>query len=166
MKTVEEIYGYKSNPEVLKFIDDFVGRAGENTIPQDLFRDVFRNGYCWHFAHMLKSTFHRGEVCWVAPYSHMAWVDDNGCPYDIEGVCSTEALYFIPEYYLDDNELYGYKHIDDDNPSEDFTEDHQIWNVIRAYETENELPPADQYTWFLADKPAPVSMTMASDFDG
>ena len=139
MKTVEEIYGYKSNPKVLEFIDDFLNRCTNSPEERKVLRDTFMNGYCYYFAVILKTAFDRGEVCWVAPHGHIAWVDVNGCPYDIEGVCATEAQYFIPVSYMGwaisdfmhvNNELY---HI---------TSEDQL-RFIRQYEDDMGLPHAD-----------------------
>ena len=91
----------KQESEVLEFIEayrtcfgDFSNDAAETV------RRLHRNGFCWHFAQMLKATFDRGEVCWAAPFAHMIWLDNDGTPYDIEGIYDGEAFYFIPESYI------------------------------------------------------------------
>ena len=98
------IHDPKTAPEV--FINEFMQHAvgpatmqSRRTEAYRLFHRHFRSGYCWHFAHLLKATFDRGEVCWCAPFGHMVWVDIDGTPYDIEGVYHGEAMYFIPEKY-------------------------------------------------------------------
>ena len=139
MKTVEEIYGYKSDPKVLKFIDEFINCSTQNEEEREVICKTFTNGYCYYFAVMLKEAFGRGAVCWAAPHSHMAWVDTNGCPYDIEGVCATETDYFIPVHYMG-HHLQGFMHVDPDEPFYMDTVD--MVNIMRAYEDDMGLPPA------------------------
>ena len=86
----------EANKQVLYFIADFINHSGDGEIMQNL----FHNGYCYYFAHILKSAFKRGEVCLAAPYGHFVWMDENGVPYDIEGVNITEAEYYIPESFM------------------------------------------------------------------
>lgn len=73
-----------ADKQVLSFIDDF--REDDKSI-----RQKFCAGYCYYFAVMLKDAFHRGEICWCAPLGHICWVDDNGVPYDIDGVCDSDC---------------------------------------------------------------------------
>ena len=70
----------------------------------------FEAGYCWHFAHMLKTVFERGEVCWAAPFSHFCFVDNDGQAYDGGGRYMGEALYMIPERYCG-KFIDAFKHI-------------------------------------------------------
>lgn len=83
---------------VIVFIRDFLYSQGIDG--SEVIHDVFRSGYCWHFAHILKKSFGRGKVCLAAPFGHMVWVDDNDIPYDIEGVYTGECLCFIAEEEL------------------------------------------------------------------
>ena len=92
-----------ADKEVLTFIDDFL----ENN---DIIRKKFRAGYCYYFAVMLKDAFQRGEICWCAPYGHICWVDDNGVPYDISGVCDSECDFYIPVRYIPEG-IADFKHI-------------------------------------------------------
>ena len=62
-----------------------------------------------HFAHMLKTVFERGEVCWAAPFSHFCFVDSDGKAYDGGGRYKGETLYMIPERYCD-KFIDAYKH--------------------------------------------------------
>lgn len=87
----------KANEQILWFIADFVYFQGNNNA--DCIQSQFMNGYCLHFASMLKSLFHEGEVCWCAPFGHIAYVED-GIPYDIEGVCTSDCHYYIPISYI------------------------------------------------------------------
>ena len=88
----------KADPEVTDFIIDILMHNGMDTT--ECTRRLFRNGYYYYFAHMLKTAFQRGTVCWTAPFGHFVWKDDNGIAYDIEGVYQGEALYLIPETYM------------------------------------------------------------------
>lgn len=108
---------------------------------------MFHAGYCWHFATILKNVFKRGEVCWAAPFGHFVWVDDNGVPYDVEGVNFGEQDYHIPESYLGDA-LKDFTHI----PGEVYNiSKEQIIAIIRKYEYDNNLPYKD-YTEFMKRK--------------
>ena len=80
------------NKTIVKFIDDFNNHAKDNTFKS------YKQGYCWHFAHMLNNLF-VGEVCWCAPFSHFIFVSE-GVGYDIDGVYYGEADYLIPESWL------------------------------------------------------------------
>ncbi len=95
---IKEQLKYSSDLEVLEFIWNFLHFQGISAT--DVIHHQFRNGYCWHFAHILKSTFQRGTVCWAAPFGHFVWRDESEVPYDIEGVYLGEAEEFIPEEYL------------------------------------------------------------------
>lgn len=70
------------NEEVLDFIDNFLGGRSER---MDWLTDVFTHGYCYYFAHMLKTAFSRGQVCFLLNTPHVIWKDQNGCAYDIHG---------------------------------------------------------------------------------
>lgn len=48
-------------------------------------RSVFMNGFCYHFALILKDMFD-GELMWHKGYGHIVCKIDNEC-YDIEGIC-------------------------------------------------------------------------------
>lgn len=123
----------EADSQVLSFIEDFYSlytpkdKAEEY---EEYLRKKFRAGYCWHFAHMLKATFNRGEVCWAAPYGHFVWVDIDRTPYDIEGVYFGEAKYFIPESFLG-NAIDDFRHIKGIifNATEE-----DIKNIIEKYE--------------------------------
>lgn len=99
-----------ANREVLQFIADFLyyNKRTEETC-EDI-RFLFRSGYCYYFANILKIAFNRGEVVWCAPYGHIAWQDEDKQVYDIEGIAVTEAEYFIPISYLE-NAIKDFKHI-------------------------------------------------------
>lgn len=119
--------------EVLGFIDRFYESfVGD----REHLRQLYRSGYCWHFAHMLRDTFNRGTVCLAAPFSHMVWVDDNGAPYDVEGTYVGDACLFIPESYLGEY-LDSFKHI----PGRDSTEDvDTAIKIIKSYTADTNAP--------------------------
>lgn len=97
-----------ANETVITFIADILfhqGPANAETI-----RYLFRSGYCWYFAHILKNAFQGGEVCWAAPFGHFVWEDADGTCYDIEGIYQGEAEEFIPERYLD-KAVYDFMHV-------------------------------------------------------
>lgn len=100
----------EANETVLGFIYDFVWRKAASEEEYEMIRSLFMDGYCYYFATMLKTAFNRGEICWCAPFGHFVWVDDNGVPYDIEGVSTAEAEYYIPEEYVAEG-LDDFKHV-------------------------------------------------------
>lgn len=73
-----------ADKDVISFIEGFLG-------DHEIIWQTFTAGYCYYFAVMLKDAFQRGEIRWCAPYGHICWVDDNGVPYDISGVCDSEC---------------------------------------------------------------------------
>jgi len=114
--------------EVLGFIHEFLYNQGEDNA--ETLRYQFRAGYCLHFAEMLKAIFRRGEVCWCSGLGHMVWVDDDGTPYDIEGINESECDYYIPISYISQG-LDDFRHIPGTwfNASEEY-----IQNAIKTYE--------------------------------
>ena len=122
---------------VLQFITDLVCCAAKTEAEYEIIRSTFRAGYCWHFAHLLKNAFQRGEVCWAAPFGHFVWLDNNGIPYDVEGVNFGEQLYHIPESYLGDH-IKDFTHIPGDKVTPATEED--VIAIIRKYEDDNHLP--------------------------
>lgn len=84
--------------EVLDFINNF---KNHSSVPYYIER-LFRSGYCYYFAEILKSAFNRGELCWCAPLGHIIWMDIDGIPYDIEGINQSDCLAYIPIKYMGD----------------------------------------------------------------
>lgn len=77
----------RGNASVIRFINQFKTLFNELTIEEtDTFVKVFRNGYCYYFAIMLKDAFNRGEVCMTYDCRHVVWVDDDNVAYDINGI--------------------------------------------------------------------------------
>ena len=98
-----------SDNEVLQFIEKFVTHSCHTSNDLEMLRELFCSGYCWHFAHLLKTTFNRGVVVWAAPFGHFCFQDEDGRCYDIEGLYEGEAFYMIPESYLGEA-LNDFKH--------------------------------------------------------
>ena len=123
----------EANKDVIDFIVDFNWHNGESSIMQEVIRRQFRAGYCYYFAVILKEAFERGLVCWCAPFGHLCWVDDDGIPYDIEGVCETECDYYIPVEYISEG-LADFKHV----PGKEFgaTKEY-IEDAIKRYEKDH-----------------------------
>lgn len=139
-----------ADPAVLAFITDLTCCAAKDEDQYEVIRSTFRAGYCYYFAHLLKTAFGRGEVCVAAPFGHMVWVDDNGVPYDIEGVNFGEQVYNIPESYLSEEAIKDFKHI----PGEEAkcTEISEVIEMIRRYEDDNNLPHQDLSYYHLEEK--------------
>jgi len=106
--TDDELHNWNINP-VLKFINKFYCHNGNNNEAKDILRKQFHAGYCYYFAVMIKEAFNRGEVCWCSGLSHIVWVDDDGTPYDIEGVNHSECEYYIPIKYMGEY-INAFKH--------------------------------------------------------
>lgn len=129
-------YHPKADNTVLKFIFDFLNMqyAPHDTRRSDTIVDgiytQFANGYCYYFAQMLQTAFHRGEICWAAPFGHIVWLDDNNVAYDISGCNDSECQYYIPVFMLGDM-LKDFLHIPDDNYN---ASDQEIANAILEWE--------------------------------
>ena len=95
----EEYCGYKGSKDVLDFIRKFLTH-NKSEVADEILKNQFANGYCYYFATILKTAFNRGEICWCSPYGHFCWVDEDGVPYDIYGICISEAEHYIPYYFL------------------------------------------------------------------
>lgn len=144
----EEAYKI-GNKEVLEFIDNFmthqipVNRIITHEEIESLLestRSLFRAGYCYYFAHMLKVAFNRGEVCWAAPFGHIVWVDTDGIPYDIEGIYEGEAFYLIPERFLG-NHIEDFKHIGTEvnSSKEELIKIMKSYCIVTAYEYDEKV---------------------------
>ena len=80
-------YMINGNKDVMDFIKGFYDRLGKNTEDdKKSIRNQFMVGYCYYFAHILRTAFNRGDVCWVVGDSHIVWVDTDGIAYDADGV--------------------------------------------------------------------------------
>lgn len=95
--------------EVLTFIDNFIMMASTQNIDEQSFMSVFRSGYCYYFANMLKEAFGRGEVYITAPLGHIVWRDIDNRYYDIEG-----------EYFFKDHDVEAMVPITYGKMAEDF----------------------------------------------
>ena len=94
---------YKADQKILWFIANFLYLQSDNCNPHDKITNAihnqFSNGYCLHFAIILKTLFKTGEICWAAPYGHMVYVQDN-IAYDIDGISRSDCEYYIPISYI------------------------------------------------------------------
>ena len=130
MSDLEWIHHNDGTPltDVEEFINNFM-----KTSACEAFRNRFRNGYCWHFAHMLMNTFNRGITVWAAPFGHICFEDSDGTIYDIEGRYVGEAYYFIPEEFAElirPGIMKDFKHI----PHEYFNANKDdLIRVMKAY---------------------------------
>lgn len=124
------------NPEteVEIFINKFMGMYKPEH--QEEVRSMFRSGYCFHFASMIKAAFSRGKIVWCAPFGHIAFEDLDGKHYDIEGCCDkdNEFFYFIPEEYLGAT-LQDFMHTG--NPHNTTRE--ELINICKTYCTDKDL---------------------------
>lgn len=96
--------------EVEEFIETFLNKhnlAGE-------LETQFANGFCYHFAIMLKGLFNRGEIVWAAPFGHIMWKDVDEVPYDIYGAYGSEYEYLIPIEYLGED-IKDFTHLSSNN---------------------------------------------------
>lgn len=92
---------------VLDFIQEFLFNLYSDELPIDTGKTVlqqqFTNGYCWHFANILKSTFQRGTINIILPdANHSVWTDDDGLSYDISGVVDNTSI-LVPTDFLEDS---------------------------------------------------------------
>ena len=125
----------KKQKQVLDFIKNFKNGFVENNnikgLSQNLENDLeilFSNGYCYHFAQILKNTFNRGEICNTYPYGHIVWMDNDNTPYDIHGINYSECDYYIPERYLKEH-IEPFKH----NGSNVVTSEDDIEMIEKEY---------------------------------
>lgn len=96
-----------THEQVMEFIKNFLGTDREEA---EVIRHKFRAGYCWHFAHILQTTFKCGVCCLTFPFGHFVWIGPDWNPYDIEGVYEGEANYYLPEYLME-QDLPDFMHI-------------------------------------------------------
>lgn len=102
----QELENYPGSDEtIIRFIYNFRYFCGKEGV--DCVQNIFRNGYCYYFALMLKDAFKKGEMCLASPFGHIVYVQD-GIPYDIDGVYDGEAIEFVP---VDKIDLEGFRHI-------------------------------------------------------
>ena len=128
----------RSNSYVIRFINQFKTLFKELTIPEtNAVAKVFRNGYCYYFAIMLKEAFNRGEVCMTYDHKHAIWMDDDNVAYDIDGMfgwfpeTANKDNYwnglFIPVEKIP-NYINSFKHIPD-KPGTDKTGMEEFYKV-------------------------------------
>lgn len=124
-----------ANTTVLQFIADFLYLHTMNPQQVELLRKQFHSGYCYHFATILKRCFERGEICICGDIGHFVWVDNDGTPYDIEGVNETECKYYIPESYVGDA-IIDFLHV----PEKNFNATREyVENIVKHYENDMQI---------------------------
>lgn len=141
----EKNYYPNADEKVLQFIYQFVytnlEEFGDESVEMAMYNraetmyDLFKCGYCYYFAIMLKAAFNRGQICWAAPLGHIVWVDDDGVPYDIDGVNDSECEYYIPTSYIKEA-IVDFKHV----PGEEFNASLKYINdAIARYKKDNNI---------------------------
>ena len=129
--------GVNGDPAILTFIKTFLYANAQSEEDIAKINTQYMTEYCWHFAHMLKSTFtdSSGDVYWCAPYGHFVFgqkYKKHMCFYDIEGLTNSEAKYYIPERYLQDA-ILDFKHI----PGKTFNiTESEMQEIIAKYEAD------------------------------
>ena len=101
----------KADSRVLTFIAEFLTATGTDLRNMETIRQLFRAGYCYYFALILKEAFPDGEVSWAAPFGHIVYVY-QGIPYDIDGVYKGDVMEYIPVKYLG-KAIDDFRHIPD-----------------------------------------------------
>lgn len=116
------------NEKIIEFIGNFYKSNDKSHEECEVIRKQFRNGYCYHFAVILRDLFPGGEMCIAAPFGHIVYVYEN-IPYDVEGVYDGEATDFIPISFLGDR-ITNFKHIPGEYVKETVDD---VANTIKAY---------------------------------
>lgn len=121
--------------QIIEFINNFLYHQN-NEESAEIIRKQFRAGYCWHFANILKDTFHRGIIEWVAPFGHIVWYDTiTKKYYDIEGEYNpktTDVHYMIPVSYLGEA-VRGFMHIPNDGHKEKMMKKTDLIEIVKQY---------------------------------
>ena len=121
----------EGNEQVIGFINEFLDTAGETAKEQDIVYTLFRSGYCFYFAHMLKAAFNRGRLCVAAPFGHIVWVDEDEIPYDIGGVCDSNYEFLIPIEELGDG-IEDFMHVPGKTA---YCNEEQVNAIMQKYRT-------------------------------
>lgn len=90
--------------EIINFIADIryhCGIKGQETI-----RRLFRSGYCYYFANMLKNAFAGGSIKCIPDAGHIVF-EYNDVLYDIEGVYDSGDLKVSD---IDDTDISAFLH--------------------------------------------------------
>ena len=90
--------------DVLYFIQEFLFNLYSDDLPNDtgqtILKQQFTNGYCWHFANILQTTFNRGTINIIMPEAnHIIWTDIDDISYDITGVVKIDSI-LVPTNFL------------------------------------------------------------------
>ena len=127
--------------QISEFIFEFLYKQKKESIAE-IIRTQFRNGYCWHFANILRDTFHRGEIVWTAPLGHMVWYDPyTDKYYDIEGEylqSKHDVFYMIPSRYLGEH-IREFMHIPNDGHIEKVSKVSDLIEIVKTYCNDNNI---------------------------
>lgn len=127
----------KGSGQVIGFINDFLGYHGDAEAAKTL-QELFRTGYCYHFALMLKGLFVRGQVVWLAPYEQIGWQDDDGVVYTVGGVYQDDGEP-IPVSWLGDA-IKDFSHISGEHFG---ASSEYIQEIIRKYHAHSDQPTSE-----------------------
>ena len=121
--------------QIEEFIFSFLNHQ-KSAESSEIIRKQFRTGYCWHFANILRDTFHRGRIYWTAPLGHMVWGDPaSGKYYDIEGEYiedQHDVFYMIPTDFLGVG-IRSFMHIPNDGHVESIYSRKELIEVVKTY---------------------------------
>lgn len=135
------------NEKIIEFIGNFYKSNDKSHEECEVIRKQFRNGYCYHFAVILKDLFPGGEICVAAPFGHIVYVYEN-IPYDVEGVYDGEATDLIPISFLGDR-IKNFKHIPGEHVEETLND---VVNTIKSYRKSINVDDDITYSDFMKPK--------------
>lgn len=108
-----EVMGKPVRQDVISFLSEMLYYNTESSTDIIL---LFRCGYCYHLAVILRDLF-GGSIVVDKEAGHMYWKDENNLLYDIHGVSEiSDKIRYIPleEFKRDyPEEFKNYLHIDD-----------------------------------------------------
>lgn len=101
---------YNCDKTIITFIGDILFHPGANVDKIEAIRQLFENGYCYHFAKMLEDAFPGGKICVCYPFGHIVYIY-NKIAYDISGVSDAEYEELIPIEELGEA-VNDFKHVE------------------------------------------------------
>lgn len=84
-----------ANNKILCFIKNFRQAAGSERTSQEAVVRLFRKGYCYYFACILKNAFPEGIIVWDTGQDHIVFQYQGQC-YDIGGVYEVSPRKLVP----------------------------------------------------------------------
>lgn len=72
--------------------------------------EIFTAGYCYHYAHLLKTVMGFGEVAFCYGVGHCVWYDPGKGGFDILGP-NFDTPFYIPEQYCTKDLIADYAHV-------------------------------------------------------